>query len=55
MPIAVKTRWFALCLFALAYILTAAAYVKWNHSRGPGCGSAECILLLQMARSPASR
>jgi hypothetical protein len=55
MPIAVKTRWFALCLFALAYILTAAVSVKLNHQRSAECGSAECILLLQMSLSPASR
>jgi hypothetical protein len=52
MPTAAKTRWFALCLFALAYILTAAASVKLNHQPGPRCGSAECMLLLKMVQSP---
>jgi hypothetical protein len=48
----IRTRWFAVCLFVLAYILTAAASATLSHPRGAGCGSAECVLLLKMVQSP---
>jgi tryptophan-rich sensory protein len=55
MPTAAKTRWFALCLFALAYVLTAAVSVILSHQRGARCGSADCMLLLKMTQNLASR
>jgi hypothetical protein len=49
-----KARWFAFGLFALVYVLTAAASVTSNHQREPRCGTADCMLLLNMTRSQSN-
>jgi hypothetical protein len=45
-----KSRWFALTLFAVAYVLSAAASVAWRDESEPRCGSADCMLLLEMTQ-----
>jgi hypothetical protein len=45
-----KSRWFVLMLFAVAYVLSAAASVALRDESEPRCGSADCMLLLKMTQ-----